>query len=952
MAELIITKGEEFKLTVKEKINKNDIFIDQYKSALGMINEIIEASMRESHTDFKLAWKNNEFENNIIAFCGNRGDGKSSAMLTLVNALFQYSKGKKVGEYSVFEEYSKIQNTYFAEPIVIDPTLFDDVHNVLDIILAKLYRNFDEKYKEDNISVDRKQREKLLDQFQKVYRYLSLINNQAQLLDDEYDYEGNIGKLSKLGKSTNLKDELRILIKEYLEFMEYYETEKNGKGERQLIVAIDDLDLCSSNAYKMAEQIRKYLIIPHITIVMAVRIEQLELCVEEQNCRNFENILKWSKQEHGQVDDEIKSMSERYVAKLIPKARRIYLPQVQEFDEVSVVYKEYAREGEKDKIIWKSSKQDDENKSRLDDNSVFKMEDENNKITLVKSVLNLIYEKTGMRFLSEKQGNSFLLPTNLRDMVSWIVLFADMDSPNKENQDENNQIYCKNIESFNQIFEKQWLTVNLPVDMGVKIKEISGMDIYCMHMNVCSTMNTMYTEFLNSNQTASIPYSAGGQNVMTLQNPIYYSERDDSFALIVEWMRLFEQNVFDADKRRCAYGFRVLYTIKINQLLRRKLFDTFWRLNGEYIWGGWFSQIIRGLPAKSGIPQIDRSRFFIRTWEAYNIIWTKMFAEGNKLIPRKSDGIAIISKIPEGVERERCIKSWILLGLLSNGYWIDSYQRVYLSIQPIVHDNYQLLNFVYVSVENYIVGLCNLHKLYDKVNMDLMGVKRKEFNAIVDKIEEYNKENILCARELASNMDLLLGIKEYCKKNNDYKKATSDEIDRSCKLTDKFFKNIRQYMQKYHMKGANAELQNFKLGESKEQEIHVSLLYAQFIKAAEEYQEKQQRDGNKAGQLTQEYRKKLTEFPSMWNDEMRYVPSFVKNAAAENIKNNLDNLAENIQRYIGIKKEMPDRLDIERICKLYSDVLSLYLVDKNISVTEEMKKEYKEIAKVNNVVKI
>ena len=57
----------------------------------------------------------------------------------------------------------------------------------------------------------------------------------------------------------------------------------SGNGKKKLLIAIDDLDLCNANAYKMAEQIRKYLIIPDVVIIMALKIEQLQMCVQEEN---------------------------------------------------------------------------------------------------------------------------------------------------------------------------------------------------------------------------------------------------------------------------------------------------------------------------------------------------------------------------------------------------------------------------------------------------------------------------------------------------------------------------------------------------------------------------------------------------------------------------------------------------------------------------------------------
>lgn len=40
-SELIITKGQEFKIVVKDSIKEDDVFIDQYEQAAGMLNTIV-----------------------------------------------------------------------------------------------------------------------------------------------------------------------------------------------------------------------------------------------------------------------------------------------------------------------------------------------------------------------------------------------------------------------------------------------------------------------------------------------------------------------------------------------------------------------------------------------------------------------------------------------------------------------------------------------------------------------------------------------------------------------------------------------------------------------------------------------------------------------------------------------------------------------------------------------
>ena len=317
-SELIITKGQEFKIVVKDSIRDDDVFIEQYEQAAGMLNTIVAESIvaaEKSDKTFNTLYSLNEYENNIIAFCGERGEGKSSAMLTFINSLYTNLPKTLQGEDKFYEKYQELYKVHFSEPIIIDPSQFDDVHNILDIILAKIYRNFSRRYEENNRCVDEFDINRLQNQFQKVYREVSMINNQSKMLDDEFDYEGNIGKLSKLGESTDLKEDLQELIKQYLEFVKKCSNRENGK--ERLIIAIDDLDLCNSNAYKMAEQIRKYLIIPQIVIIMAVKIEQLELCVEENTIAEFKGVISTAKQQkeekQDRISEEIQGMSERYV---------------------------------------------------------------------------------------------------------------------------------------------------------------------------------------------------------------------------------------------------------------------------------------------------------------------------------------------------------------------------------------------------------------------------------------------------------------------------------------------------------------------------------------------------------------------------------------------------------------------------------------------------------------
>mgnify|MGYP000493059334 CR=1 FL=1 len=139
---LTIIRGEEFKLSLKEKIETTDIFYDQYLEAANMLDDIVAINDDEKRAD----WRRVETENNIIAFCGDRGEGKSSVMMTFINAL---SNKDAWNQDPIFSSCEHVKRTAFSRPVFIDPSTFDHVHNILEVVVARLYRELESRAKEE-----------------------------------------------------------------------------------------------------------------------------------------------------------------------------------------------------------------------------------------------------------------------------------------------------------------------------------------------------------------------------------------------------------------------------------------------------------------------------------------------------------------------------------------------------------------------------------------------------------------------------------------------------------------------------------------------------------------------------------------------------------------------------------------------------------------------------------
>ena len=902
-SELIITKGQEFKIVVKDSIRDDDVFIEQYEQAAGMLNTIVAESIvaaEKSDKTFNTLYSLNEYENNIIAFCGERGEGKSSAMLTFINSLYTNLPKALQGEDKFYEKYQELYKVHFSEPIIIDPSQFDDVHNILDIVLAKIYRNFSRRYEEDNRCVDEFDINRLQNQFQKVYREVSMINNQSKMLDDEFDYEGNIGKLSKLGESTDLKEDLQELIKQYLEFVKKCSNRENGK--ERLIIAIDDLDLCNSNAYKMAEQIRKYLIIPQVVIIMAVKIEQLEMCVEENTIADFKGIVgivkQYRNEEQKRINAEIQGMSERYVTKLIPKARRIYLPKVQSFEGMQIVYKE-----KDDNIIWKSKKDE----------------------SLVNAVLHLITERTGMIFLPERSGMSYLLPNNLRDMVNWIVFVAEMDQ--KDNV-ENSNTYLKNVREFSKYFYNEWLTKQVPKTLGDELRTMEQMDSYHVNMNAKWILSTIYAECDRKEKYAE-------HNIK--------SDEQSNFWKVMQWILRFDKVVFDFEAKREAYALKVMYTMKINQwIITKRLSEVSHLING-YIWGGEFE----GVLPKTELG-ISRSRFQISSRRVMQVIGKKFNVDFIKDLDSNSDTKQITFSNLSNEEdiRNEEIYALILVAMFSdiNTRNLNVDELMVLGTDKLIAGNRRVNAKINISLENYIVSLCNLEILIDKINIEALNTQKDDIKKIIKNMIDTNKEEIECAQCIVSNMDLASELLVYCENNRDYKLKTENAVDRTKKLVEKFFENICKFMVEKTGKEYHTDIfKSIKIGK---ESIDITQVYAEWVEQNEEIESRKFSGTAYRSRQRDEFRERLEKMPADYREISieEFLASFRSDKTAEELKCELDKLAKDVYRYRGKYENSPRGLNINQLCQLYDDTLALYCSDSERIISRDMRDRYNQYA--------
>ena len=411
---IVFRLGEETRHIIEkidDSIIESSLFSDQYKKALYSLDYIC----RQRRNG---ALEGDNTDNNIISFIGDRGSGKTSCMVSFSNLLRIGLKGElKVA-------YPSVAKTEFHCVRRIDPSFFDKSHNVIELFLANLYNDFSEFREKVEASSETDTQERIvLELFAESQKKMS---EMTKAQDDGYDV---LEKLQNLSAGVKLGGVIRELVQAFMEYI-------NKRGGI-LVLQIDDIDLNSSMAAEMMEQIRKFLIQPNIVILLAAKLDQLSSAKEIQLREEFSALPKANGQ-----DDEFEEMVDAYLTKLLPHQQRVYMPDgIAYFYQPVVVVREFGNEDR-----YPSVRQ---------------------------MIPELIFKKTRYLFYNSPDRTSYIVPDNLRDLRFLVSLLYNMQDywrrPEEDKHRESNR-YNKLL--FRKYLYENWAPNNLDSSMQKMVKRI------------------------------------------------------------------------------------------------------------------------------------------------------------------------------------------------------------------------------------------------------------------------------------------------------------------------------------------------------------------------------------------------------------------------------------------------------------------------------------------------
>lgn len=395
---LTLHTGEEHNLYINSNIfDASELMYPAFQAALASLREILDnaGKWEEDARKRKRAEENGEngehltsrsrqlyeYSNNILAFCAERGQGKTSAMLSFAEALQMHS-GRD-------QKISGMEDAYFYVIPPIDPTVLTKEDSVVEIVLSRLYHEFNRLLKNgssDGLVLSASEKGELLSDIQECMYGLRTQGRRGGLEDD---FEA----LTQLSDCFEVKNLLQKILAQLFRIA--------GKDPKcsYLVVPLDDTDLQFQCAYQTLEEVRKYLSLPHVVVLMATDLEQLRKLIIDHHLAMLDHAVR------NEVIDtsEIQRMTAKYLDKLIPASHAIYLPtiriQYEANKEVLLDCKETARRTEQEAAV-----------------------------ELQERILALIGQKTGVIMARSSGRMHPLIPTTLRGLRQFYRFLIQMET--------------------------------------------------------------------------------------------------------------------------------------------------------------------------------------------------------------------------------------------------------------------------------------------------------------------------------------------------------------------------------------------------------------------------------------------------------------------------------------------------------------------------------------------
>lgn len=417
---------------IRETEVEGKLFEPQYRQSLLQIEtylrelelEKTEESQKESkeksYTEHIQA--DIDYNNNIFAFEGGRGTGKTSCMISVAGML-QDKSGFDT------KAYPKIEKDKFVTIDLIDPAYFDKSHNLLSLFLAKLYKSFLQELDKAGSRMSTSDKQDFLKNYREAHAQLHRLYHEKK--KDNFSDEDLMEYVEEVSASVNLKRTIKDLVDSYIDCFHWKDT--------ILILRIDDVDMDFEHASEMIESMRKYFVQPNLLVFVSCSLEQLKKIKTQDFVKKVTD-----KKDDLPTIAWCQELADRYLGKVFPQSHCIKMPEPATYHDYELVV---TGKFETEAGTEVKGEKGEEDKDKEISRRKF--------VSVKQALLELILKKTRYLFYNTNYYESYIVPRNLRELRQLMKLLITMPDYNTGADNTHNKTL------FKEYFYGTWVQSNL-----------------------------------------------------------------------------------------------------------------------------------------------------------------------------------------------------------------------------------------------------------------------------------------------------------------------------------------------------------------------------------------------------------------------------------------------------------------------------------------------------------
>lgn len=482
-----VIKGQELNVYISESLeDPNNMMFPVFKQALqalaGIVRQAREFDMYDQRDgDFCKQERLFRYSSNIIAFSGQRGGGKTSTMLSFSKIMQRIGKEGQERQWNGDQElqsaWKELRNVSFIVLSPLEPSVLEGQQSILSVVLSRLYAYGERLMQEAN------QRGGDEEWLEYVQRNLTrdFQNCLSGIRGVKYQRDAapqDLRDLQDINDGARLRQYFSDLVEDLLQLATH-----QGQRERELywsqvdretcyrntedkgaylVLQLDDADSQIDHSYQVLEDVRKYLVVPKMVILMSADVSIFRQLVLEKYAEEFPALGK-VEEERRPLWADLRRMGSKYLDKLIPSIQLVTLPLL---DQLVV------QQGDNLELRYLKSKPVGKNKS-TETEYVFPWS-QNAGLGLQDFLLTAIYQKTGIIFVSHTAYANNIIPTTMRGTMHLLYLLSTMENiPShardgkltpeglKELVERQLPIAEENLSRFSRYFREDWLNAKV-----------------------------------------------------------------------------------------------------------------------------------------------------------------------------------------------------------------------------------------------------------------------------------------------------------------------------------------------------------------------------------------------------------------------------------------------------------------------------------------------------------